>query len=120
MKQYHCKRCISDFIYSDDEDFPKRCPSCDAVYCTLHWQVVENNYDGVNIDCTMKENLRYSNSLGVNPNQIPAARKIHPDAEFTSDGRMVIHNRHEKMKRLKERTDFYRRCGSKMSFVEYD
>jgi hypothetical protein len=42
-------------------------------------------------------------ALGVAPNQIEAARKIHPDAEFNERGDMLIKNRADKKRRMKER-----------------
>jgi len=73
-----------------------------------------------NTDAVMKDNIRHSEVLGVHPNQIPLARKIHPGAEFTEEGAMIIHNRQEKLKRMKERTAHLRRCGSKMNIVEFN
>ena len=58
-----------------------------------------------NIDATMRRNVRRSWALGINPTdpkEVAAARKRHPGAEFDRFGRMVIHNRVEKLKRMKE------------------
>lgn len=55
-----------------------------------------------------KENVRYSRSLGCLPTQLAQARKLHPGAEFVKlpgekSYRMVIRNRSEKLRRMKER-----------------
>lgn len=58
-----------------------------------------------NIDATMRRNVRHSWALGINPTnaeEVAAARKRHPGAKFDRFGRMVIHNRVEKLKRMKE------------------
>lgn len=58
-----------------------------------------------NVDATMRRNVRHSWALAINPNnaeEVAAARKRHPGAEFDKFGRMVIHNRVEKLKRMKE------------------
>jgi hypothetical protein len=55
------------------------------------------------------EHERVSLALGVNPEQIPQALKIHPDAKFDKRGNMILKNRTEKKQRLKER-----------GWVEYD
>ena len=51
------------------------------------------------------ENVRYSLALGMNPDQIVSgeAARVHPGAEFDHLGRMKIHNRAEKLKRIRER-----------------
>jgi len=57
------------------------------------------------IDGIMKENIRWSWSLGINPDdpkQLAAAKKRHPGAEFNKRGQMKIHNRAEKLRRMKE------------------
>lgn len=59
-----------------------------------------------NTDALMKENVRYSNSLGIvdptDKKQMEAAQKKHPGAEFDKRGRMKIHNRQEKLRRMDE------------------
>lgn len=36
--------------------------------------------------------IQYSRSLGVNPDQIPEAKRLFPHHEFTADGRMIFEN----------------------------
>lgn len=49
--------------------------------------------------------VRYSLALGMDPAQIASgeANRVHPGAEFDSRGLMKIHNRAEKLRRIKER-----------------
>jgi putative FmdB family regulatory protein len=51
------------------------------------------------------EHVRYSLALGMSPEQIASgeAARVHPGAEFDSRGLMKIHNRTEKLKRIRER-----------------
>ena len=51
----------------------------------------------------LKENIRFSSTMGVNPDQIPAAIQRFPGSQYTKDGRLIIHNRKEKLQRVKER-----------------
>jgi hypothetical protein len=55
------------------------------------------------------EHERVSRALGVAPNQIEQAMKLHPNAKFDREGNMILKNRTEKKQRLKER-----------GWVEYD
>lgn len=43
-----------------------------------------------------------SDGLGVMPNQVNAARKLHPDREYTPDGRLVIRSHADRNRYLKE------------------
>jgi hypothetical protein len=55
------------------------------------------------IDAVMKENVRYSRSMGTRSDLIEQAKKAYPGSEYLPDGRLVIHNRHEKLLRMKQR-----------------
>lgn len=101
--QFECRRC-SFVKYYADENPPHKCPECGSKTYQLKFVKQEPKKEElINIDCTMQNRVRVSTSLGVAPNQIEAARKIHPGAEFTKDGDMIIHNRVEKKRRVKER-----------------
>jgi hypothetical protein len=43
-----------------------------------------------------------SDGLGVMPNQIAEARKLHPDREYTDDGRLVMRSHADRNRYLKE------------------
>lgn len=89
-----CGECFEVMKSMKDSDTPEACPECGSpakklISCPTVYA------DGM---------VRVSYALGVHPKQIPEARKIHPGAEFTPEGHMIIHNRAEKLRRLKERT----------------
>ena len=65
----------------------------------------------------MVENIRISKALKVHPGELRdgTAQKMHPGAEFLPNGDMVIHNRHEKLQRMKERSK-----ADGRDWVEYD
>jgi hypothetical protein len=43
-----------------------------------------------------------SDGLGVMPNQLAEARKLHPDREYTPDGRLVMRSHADRNRYLKE------------------
>jgi len=55
------------------------------------------------VNTDMKRNVRYSSSMGVDPSQIRNAMKAWPGSTYTPDGRLIIHSRAEKKKRMKQR-----------------
>lgn len=94
---YSCPKCGHQFeVVRSMKDWNKttKCPNCQATATKL-----------ISCPTVYAEGiLRVSYALGVDPSQIPEARKIHPGAEFTKDGHMIIHGRQEKLKRMKERS----------------
>lgn len=61
----------------------------------------------VHTDLVSRE--RFSDSMGVNPDQIQEAKKLFPGSEYLPDGRLKVKNRADKKKKLKER-----------GYIEYD
>ena len=55
----------------------------------------------VNTDLTNNE--RYSNSMGVNPRQIPEAERLYPGSRYTPDGRLIVMSRKDKLRKIKQR-----------------
>ena len=51
----------------------------------------------------MVNNVRYSNSMGVNPKRIAEMERRYPDSRYTPDGRLIVNSRKDKMKKLKQR-----------------
>jgi putative FmdB family regulatory protein len=51
----------------------------------------------------LKNNERLSSTMGVNPRQIKEAEKRFPGSKYTPDGRLIINNRQDKIKKCKER-----------------
>jgi hypothetical protein len=56
----------------------------------------------------MENNVRFSETLGVHPDQVKdgSANKMHPGATFDAMGRLKINNRKEKIQRIKERNAY--------------
>jgi len=100
MELFTCKMCGFEKEY---EDAPAKCPKCDRAFYRITFlkESRRKNIKGVN--WYEKDNVRYSYSLGCQPHERASMAKIHPGAEFTPDGRMIIHNRAEKKRRMKER-----------------
>jgi hypothetical protein len=95
-----CKCCRFEDSYEDNAPF--ECPKCGGgTYSLTYRKVLPKKREYVGI--AYGENHRWSDALGVAPNQIEAARKIHPGAVFDKEGRMLIRNRTEKKRRLRER-----------------
>ncbi len=76
------------------------------VSCKCGKRAYRNWNDYRKTDALMQENIRYSNSLGIvdptDKKQLAAAAKKFPGAEFDKRGRMKIHNRNEKLLRMKQ------------------
>lgn len=51
----------------------------------------------------MKDNPRWSDSMGINPDQLGEARKLFPDSTYDSEGRLLIKNRQHKLYEMKRR-----------------
>lgn len=56
-----------------------------------------------NVDIMMKDNPRWSESMGINPDQIEEARKCHPHSTYDDEGRLLIKNRKHKLLEMKRR-----------------
>lgn len=57
--------------------------------------------EGVNTD--VGDHVRWSDSMGVNPEQIPLAVKTFPGSEYDHEGRLKIKNRKHKKLEMKRR-----------------
>ena len=57
-------------------------------------------------DATMIDNERFSDAMGINPNQLPAFMKQFPGSEYNSEGQLKIKNREHKKLEMKRR-DYY-------------
>jgi hypothetical protein len=56
-----------------------------------------------NVGTDIKDNVRYSSVMGVNPNKIAENMKKFPGSRYTPDGRLIIRNRKDKLRKLKQR-----------------
>jgi putative FmdB family regulatory protein len=105
---YSCSQCGHTFdsletISNRNQDIP--CPLCGE---PSPRNVGAELSDCSDFSATCGDHVRYSRSLGCVPKQLEEARRLHPGAEFVrlpgdKMYRMVIHNRNEKLQRMKER-----------------
>ena len=60
--------------------------------------------DNGGVDSLMKENHRWSDSMGCNPEEIPRNMKRFPNSTYhPHTGQLLIKNRHHKLKEMKSR-----------------
>jgi len=82
---------------------PNKCPECGSRKYRLIFGEKKKSKD-VLFDVTMRDNVRYSDALGVNPEQIPEFKKRFGDLmDFLPDGRCIVRNRHHKKQIMKAR-----------------
>lgn len=93
-----CKLPFDEFAKMEDYEKDQPCPTCGGAGKRVVCQVSTD----------MVENVRHSEALAVHPSQVAdgSAAKMHPGAKFDSMGRMIIHNRKEKLQRIKERNAY--------------
>lgn len=70
-----------------------KCPECG--------KVCRRDYSGYFV--APPNNPRWSNAMGVMPEQIAAAKKRYPGSEYDSEGRLLIKNRQHKKQEMKRR-----------------
>lgn len=107
LKEYSCSNKSCDFKkdFKGNEPMPKRCPDCKSVGCRVIYRTRTDTktkgYCGV--DALMKDNHRWSWSMGVNVEDIPKMNKLYPDRVYNpKTGQLLVKNRTEKKKLMKE------------------
>lgn len=90
---FECCRC--GFVEEYRDRTPSKCPKCDLSHYILSYTKRQK----VNAE----DHPRWSDALGVNPNQIPAFKRRFPYMEFDPEGRCLVRNRQEKKRILKDR-----------------
>jgi hypothetical protein len=55
------------------------------------------------VNTDLVNNERWSDAMGVVPNQIPEAERTFPGSKYDSDGRLLIKNRRHKLYEMKRR-----------------
>lgn len=90
--QCDCEYCFEDFCRIKDRKSELKCPKCGKM-ARRDWTT----------NRPQKDNVRYSWSMAVNPDQIPAAMKAYPGSEYRPNGQLIIRNRREKLVRMKQR-----------------
>ncbi len=104
---YRCERCGMVFDYIEcivHRNDAQVCPGCNGPAS----RDVESEVRGSgNFDETCKEHVRYSKSMGVNPEQIATAEKAFPGSEYVKSGPnagdLIIRSRQHKLKEMKRR-----------------
>jgi len=64
-----------------------------------HW--MRRIFSRVNTD--LVDRPRWSNTMGVNPRQIPQAVKLYPGSVYNEKGQLLIRNRKHKLFEMKRR-----------------
>lgn len=97
--------------------YPYKCLECDAAFDEMHSMkeaplevkckcgaVAYRDWNSYgNIDATMKENTRWSWTMGVNIDKIPEMLKKYPDRVYNPEtGQLKVKNRIHKLKLLAE------------------
>ena len=93
--EYSCNTCgtITE-IFQTHYDFPESI-GCKCGF-TANKIISQVNTDLIN-------NERWSNSMGVNPRQIPEAMKKYPGSMYNDKGQLRINNRKHKLYEIKRR-----------------
>jgi len=92
-----------------------RCAECGQI--TTRFESIHSNRKTVKCDkcgkkavrivslpnTDLKENIRFSVSMGVDPSQIENAERAWPGSKYDKQGRLIIRNRKEKLERLRQR-----------------
>jgi len=97
---YSCSKCGENFEVTapmSESSKPRKCECGGEAIRDIRAEQSQGNIDGLMVD-----NPRWSWALGINPNQIKDAMKTHPGAVFNERGQMLIKNRNDKLRRMKE------------------
>jgi len=83
---------------------PNKCPKCGSGCYRLRF-MKENKKKENPLDRNWyeRDKERFSEAMGVAPNQVQEAMKIYPGSEYTKDGRLKIKNRAHKKFEMKRR-----------------
>jgi len=109
MTRYYCKHC--DKFWKRYE-VPNRsmCPDCDKAMMKKSFSVHDDPFinkeiagERPNWDSQHIENIRWSDAMGINPDQRAEFGKKFPWMEFDREGRCKVSSRHEKLKIMKAR-----------------
>lgn len=99
---YKCSKCHTVFDKTttiSDRDTPQAC-SCG---CLGERSFVDEK-QGCAVDATMKENERWSWSMGVHVNQIPQMERMYPGSKYHPvTGQLQVTSRQDKIKKMKQR-----------------
>lgn len=103
MYTYHCQYCKTTFdtiVRIEDRDEPQECAGCGS----KAGRCFGKEKQGCAVDATMKENERWSWSMGVHVNQIPEMMRRYPGSEYHPvTGQLKVSSRQDKLRKMKER-----------------
>lgn len=104
MWHWRCNSCRESEIIDSLGKF-KRCPFCGEKNWTMKQYIREEGEKDFR-DVLMRDNERWSDSMGCTEVDLPRMQKLHPGSEWRqrpSGGyQMRIKNRHEKIRRMRE------------------
>ena len=107
MTIFECKNRSCNFQKEyPNEDEPTVCPECDSKWYRIRFCGDKEPDDVSKVNWYEKDNERWSTSMGVPVGQVKQFRERYPNSTYSSDGRLLIKNRADKKRQMKER-DFY-------------
>lgn len=95
---YRCTRCSQK-----TEVFKGHYNPDPTIHCEYCGKTAERSFsdERVNTDCNDSE--RWSEAMGVAPNQVAEAQRTFPGSTYDKQGRLLIKNRAHKIKEMKAR-----------------
>jgi len=96
----YCYRCPDGHLSEIFEFSPGAKPGIKCNYCGKPAKRSLSD-EQVNTDCVSRE--RWSDAMGINPDQIADFRKAYPDSVYDNEGRLLVKSRAHKKKLMKER-----------------
>lgn len=102
---YKCKcgKEFDSFSSIKKRNKPQKCPSCGGK-ATRDIASEFANFGRVNE--LMVDRPRYSDAMGINPDQLNEFRKHYPDSVYDDEGRLLVRNRAHKKREMKRRGYF--------------
>ena len=105
---YQCFNCFHEFDRSYDNR-PELTVSCEKCGSSVKWRSVVYSVKPVqkfadcSVDSMHEGHPRFSDSMGINPDQEPEVRKRFPklDLTFDAEGRLLVKNRKHKLELAK-------------------
>jgi len=96
---YRCEHCGNSFerILPSKKRNEQRCSCGKKLQRDIPRELQDNEFNLLEVD-----NPRWSDALGVHPNQVPGILKEHPDRVYDREGRLLIKNRKHKLQLLRE------------------
>jgi len=102
---YRCSACDYVGHVVTQNKWDRRCEGCGEIVKThkiifkKHHNPKRTNY----VDVMMDDRPRWSDAMGINPEQLPDFLKRYPDSTYDSEGRLLIKNRAHKIKEMSRR-----------------